>query len=576
MNSVAEFLKKLSVRNAFSWPAFWVFFALSAVGTFAGRLETDPQWWQRLIAVSAAQMLVFAVLGIAAVLEREIHQRLTRGIVAIFWFAFAGLVRGASVGAVFDVMGVTNAPFTWSRLTGGAGAGLVAFVLLSFVVGETRRSVRISAELLERQEQLALSAEKVSAEMDVLEDKVVTRVHATIVDALTQAGTSGSADELERVATDIVRPLSHEMAQAVPGWQPPQVQALDDRIRWGDVIRQLTSDAPFLPFTTAVAVAAYSLSNLIAILGGLKAIAAVVILILAGTFILWIANWILGKALPAVPRGTKVALIVITAVLAGLAVGFLVGAFAAVGLNAPDRYGTRLFLALLISIPILGLPIAFGRAVVVKVNDDVAELRAADQRLAHSVSRLCMHQWFTQRSVALALHGPVQAMIAASAAKVSNGGDPRAIVSELQDELGNRLDPQRPSDGHASWREALERINVTWQELCQLNVRFDPQTEQALDADPIGATIAMEIVAEAVSNAIRHGKATRVDISMAINADVLDLTIANAGHAAPSTDPGLGTQLLQDCAARWQREFTDSGVSLNVSLSLSDQPSTTT
>lgn len=575
MTRISDLLRKVTAREAFSWPTFWVFYALSVLGTFLGRLETEPQWWQRLIAVSVAQIAVFAVVGLGAVVERGVRNHLARGLLAIAWFALAGITRGGVVGAVFAIMGVTDTPFYWARLAGGLGAGLTALVLMSFLVGEARQSAYIASALRERQEQLALTAQRVSAEIDVLEDEAMTRVRTRIVEALSQAGATGSPEQLERVATEIVRPLSHELAQATPTWRVPQVNSESDRVRWPGAIKQMTSGAPFLPITTVSVIALFSLSNYIVRLGLVGALVSLAVLIVVGTLVLRGVNRLLARILPGRPVLLRVILTLTTALAAGLVVGLIVGVIASL-FNPGDGFEQRIVTSVVLFMPLFGIPLGLGRAVVNQLQANVSELRATDARLSREVSRLCMHQWSTQRSLARALHGPVQAMIAAASAQVSNGGNPHGIVTQLSEQLSEQLDPHNVRSADADWRETLRRVQATWQGLCEVRTDIDDQATRLLDCDAIGAEIAMEVVSEAVSNAVRHGKASRVDVTMLGEAGQLDLTITNEGLALAGGGSGLGTTILQDCALNWRRESTDSGVSLNVSLSLSGQLSTTT
>ena len=256
-----------------------------------------------------------------------------------------------------------------------------------------------------------------------------------------------------------------------------------------------------------------------------------------------------------------------TALAAGLVVGLIVGVIASL-FNPGDGFEQRILTSVVLLMPLFGIPLGLGRAVVNQLQANVSELRATDARLSREVSRLCMHQWSTQRSLARALHGPVQAMIAASAAQVTNGGDPHRIIAQLHDQLSEQLDPQSVRNSDADWREALQRVQVMWQGLCEVRTNIDDAAAHLMDSDRVGSAIAMEIVSEAVSNAVRHGQAAAVEVSMAVNGGLLDLTIANDGLQPAAKEPGLGTQFLQECSLAWRREATPSGVALSVSLSL--------
>ena len=80
------------------------------------------------------------------------------------------------------------------------------------------------------------------------------------------------------------------------------------------------------------------------------------------------------------------------------------------------------------------------------------------------------------------------------------------------------------------------------------------------------ADIAVEIVTEAVSNAVRHGKARSVEVSARGGDQELVLTVRDDGSGESGFDVGLGTRLLEDCALTWRRGVIDARMCLTVSL----------
>jgi signal transduction histidine kinase len=101
-------------------------------------------------------------------------------------------------------------------------------------------------------------------------------------------------------------------------------------------------------------------------------------------------------------------------------------------------------------------------------------------------------------------------------------------------------------------------------------VDVDEQAGAALDVDAVGADIAMEIIAEAVSNAIRHGKAKAVHIEMRGSEDRLRLTVRNAGSTVAASSHGLGTAMIEDCSLKWSRGPVEGGYALDVVLPTQD------
>jgi signal transduction histidine kinase len=73
----------------------------------------------------------------------------------------------------------------------------------------------------------------------------------------------------------------------------------------------------------------------------------------------------------------------------------------------------------------------------------------------------------------------------------------------------------------------------------------------------------MITVTESVSNAIRHGHAKNVEISiLEDSADSIRIEISNDGVSDSSDRQGVGSQMLDEITMNWSRELTDSGVRL--------------
>jgi anti-sigma regulatory factor (Ser/Thr protein kinase) len=70
-------------------------------------------------------------------------------------------------------------------------------------------------------------------------------------------------------------------------------------------------------------------------------------------------------------------------------------------------------------------------------------------------------------------------------------------------------------------------------------------------------------VKEGVSNAIRHGHAKYVEISiLEESADAIRIEISNDGVSDSSDRQGVGSQMLDEITMNWSRELTGSGVRL--------------
>ena len=72
---------------------------------------------------------------------------------------------------------------------------------------------------------------------------------------------------------------------------------------------------------------------------------------------------------------------------------------------------------------------------------------------------------------------------------------------------------------------------------------------------------------EAVSNAVRHGRARRVEVAITAGARCVEMRVWDDGTTPiGESRAGLGSQILEDCSLEWSRTGDDSGHELRVVL----------
>ncbi len=95
-----------------------------------------------------------------------------------------------------------------------------------------------------------------------------------------------------------------------------------------------------------------------------------------------------------------------------------------------------------------------------------------------------------------------------------------------------------------------------WSGLCDVRIDIDRDARAALDADAVCRTTAADVLTEGISNAIRHGGATRVTARLArMDGNLARIWIWDDGEPPrASSKRGLGSRLLDECAVRWSRQ----------------------
>jgi signal transduction histidine kinase len=106
--------------------------------------------------------------------------------------------------------------------------------------------------------------------------------------------------------------------------------------------------------------------------------------------------------------------------------------------------------------------------------------------------------------------------------------------------------------------------------VCAVDIYYSQNLIESVPKDSVSAHCINEIVKECVSNAIRHGEASQVTVSISDPLDgSISISITNNGDAKISAQQGVGSLMLDEVTMNWSRELTDSGVQVLAKVALS-------
>ena len=320
MTATRQILLRLGAPDAVSWPVFWVSYLINVIIALVSGFDAQAVWWQRIIAATAGQVVMFAFLFAIryALLARLVG--VARAVATVVAFAVAGAFRGAAVSLAFIVLGPSSIEVLIPRIPGGVAFGLVVLIPVALAVVTVRSYRRTREDLLTRSAALEAARRQVVDEIEQRDAHAIDQVREAFQEAVeTDDPSPLAAESLRAFATNVVRPLSHELASAVPTWRPDE--GVGARVTVRDVLDRAAWGRPFLPWTTAVTAGALSVSwfvfeeglpaALVYLVGGMLAVAAG----------LWFANTLLERLLPGRKLAMRVLLIVI-----GVTVGLFIGA----------------------------------------------------------------------------------------------------------------------------------------------------------------------------------------------------------------------------------------------------------
>jgi signal transduction histidine kinase len=545
--------------DAVTWPAFWITLVASLVGNLTTGGEISTSIWVRLLVIAATQIAMFTPLVLLRLTLLRDPPR-PRPWVAIAGFAVACVVRGVVISALLVTVGAVQQPLYLYRIAASfISIGLLLF-MVALVISALRAHTRSLEQLLASQRDRAEVQARIVAELTERNEEALERVKTRLTEELTQIERStgqGSVIELQRLASDVVRPLSHELAASLPHQEflPSPVTV---RVTWRQAIEQMASGSALRPVQTAalmaviMSVAAIGLFGLLGV--QLMAMISASILILS-----FLANRVLRWLLPRTTAGLGIAIFIMASVLVAFGSSSVAAwVMRGTGLSTVFALAGGVYLFGIIAI------VAMVNAVLRQQRESEASLTALTELLRREVVRLGQAQWLQRKALSRALHGPVQSAVTSAALRLDQAlrmGQPTSeLINEVRDQLRSIVDTLESDLTQSTSIElALQRIIGTWEGLCAVEVNIDAAAEQRLANDPLALSAVIDILTDAVSNAVRHANATQVRIHVKTTSpDLVTLVVADDGEATTqsATATGLGTQLLAECSLTWARSIT--------------------
>ena len=367
---------------------------------------------------------------------------------------------------------------------------------------------------------------------------------------------SAVVGRLQRTASEVVRPLSHELSTSFAVREGPAAEEPASRVGWRQVVGEGAIVRPLRPLLTAVLLSGIWLSAAAVFVPVRSSFLVSLVLI---PVVLWAGNALLRVVLPPMGPLGRLGIVLATCLMAGILNGAII------------RFLTRDWQSSVEVSIAAGFYVAGVSAGLAVVNGVLAaritileETAAAVVELRAQLLRTNQLRWFHQRGLSRALHGPVQSAVTAAAIRLDEasrqGVVEQDVVDTVRTQLLDVLDVlAEPNTAIATVEHGIARIVGTWQDVCKVDVRVDPDVAAALDADVVARACILDVVTDAVSNAVRHGGADLVDLALDRDGDGdgdgdgLRLVVADNGTPQPGpAGRGLGTALLEECAIEWE------------------------
>jgi signal transduction histidine kinase len=294
-------------------------------------------------------------------------------------------------------------------------------------------------------------------------------------------------------------------------------------------------------------------------------ISGALIYIVLSVFRLMVRSWMV-KTWLGVALATGVVLV---------AVAVVINIELALKLQLPDP----LWLAALLSIGFAGFLSAVYTVITERRSLTEQQLRAAILEEQNILSLLRQNEFLVRSHLGYLIHGTVQSALTAAAMRLASQAEPdEQSIAEVRRSISRAVAKiDVPNDSYILLIDTLNDIAEIWTGFCEVNWTLGYRTVRILVESPLAAVSVAAISRESVGNAIRHGSATNVWITISEDGesmtsdsqprDRIMVSVRDDGHGMdPNWKPGLGTQMFDELCLEWNRLSDLSGTHLNASI----------
>ena len=200
------------------------------------------------------------------------------------------------------------------------------------------------------------------------------------------------------------------------------------------------------------------------------------------------------------------------------------------------------------------------------------KLRNVVRDLSVLNSQLRQEVWFNRRRTAAVLHGPIQASLYASAMRINPAEKlSPEMVEAVERDIATALAKLDGSNMIEPFESVMAQIQEVWEGVAEVRLEAIPvELKHVFENNPTASSCSLEIIREAVSNAVKHGKASIIEVSIRLTGEsFLSIEVRNNGKMVPADKrAGYGSEILDEVAFEWSLENLPAGVILKALVAI--------
>ncbi len=563
--------ERLTGRHVIGPGVFWSTLGIGIVAHALGSSDLgDGNIGTRLVSVIIAHVAMMTFVYLTRLATWRLRPGFATVTLVVAGYVLAGAVRGLTLQiALFDFH-VVNSGFSIYRLVGGVVVMTTGLIWSAFVFGLKSEWGGKRANLRARKQQLESLLKASESRLENEASDTMSTIESMLQTALLPelaVSPQSVLTRLQSLINDTLRPLSTALADNQDKLQIDPLDQVAARLRWSTLLAQVKLKTSSSPLMLATILAVLAVNGFVKFIPDVNPLVLLVGSFFLLTLCLTAAKYLVSIWIDRIPVQVRVPLVLIILFGVGFGCGTMV-----MSLAHNDIAAYALSVNGGLAAALLGSLIGVNHAATQEIKSLEQQLKNYEYRLRWTIAALNCQHWLQKKQFARKIHGPIQSEVAAaairierslSAGQVSESGE--QALANLRDRLHKIL---ADTKGTAEMRPVLAEIAETWHGLCQITFDLGEEVEAALRDDSVCVETVLEIAREACSNAIRHGSAQNIALTIDFeNQDLIKIAVSNDGAGVGSTSrPGLGSAYLDDCTFQHELIQSESGTKLTATV----------
>lgn len=542
-----------------TWPVFLMSLAWAIITNLTDVVNNpEGMYLERVGSVVAAHVVLFTALFVIVRLVRKLSPS-AQSVLIIPAIIGLSLFRGLVVWGFLMITGVDSPDmFSYRFFASVATVGL-PLTLIGIIVHRIRAYTATRATLLAENERLIALQDTARENIRHVAESKLEEIRSLILGSLATATTNTDEviDAINHSVDTVLLPQIHELESTYGPRAPEVVEVSQVKIDFGEAFRNAFAAQHLHSVAVGICILVTAAFTIVRNHPTGHALVLLIIAVIGPMVLLSM----LKRLLERIPLSTPAPLSGVAFIIGVVGAGFIVGV-ATLPFTGASPEPLALFFQAPLFITVLTTLFALASSTQIQALAANARLSDTTDRLTWEVARVSAEHRQVKRTLAHALHGPLQAGLLSTVLRLqhttaqqseSTEAKITVILNELQD-LVTSLHLSDPDDA-PQLATIVNTVRKTWSGVADVDVQASDSMTSIVESDAQLMRALSELIPELVFNSVKHGNATEVSCNIVreTHNTVILSCVDNGTRPAEKSRVGLGTKLLDEYATRWTR-----------------------